>query len=342
MKSLIKKMYTILTYHCPFIIKIIEYIYYYLNNLIADNGKYIQDINDGEKLLKKYTENDKYYYVLIDKGIGDTVIVASYAYYLKKKYNKDIAFIVLPSHLDVVKQFDYIKKIITCPKIDFDKMIMYVSSSDEYETNTYKYAFFNMKISKNGVRNWSSTNWDKKIILSDRYKKFVFNIPIDTKRYLIKTNNNIENKEIIKKYSINKKSIVIVPYAYTVVNLKTEFWEELVNILIKKGYTVYTNIGNPKKEEAINNTISLNISLDELIKISKNIKYFISLRCGLCEFLALNSPNMIVINDNSKNYDRWDDVNNFSTKNSIRNVYINKDNYKKIIEKIIKIIEGEK
>ena len=48
--------------------------------------------------------------------------------------------------------------------------------------------------------------------------------------------------------------------------------------------------------------------------ISHKIKSFIALRSGICEYLALNNTKMIVINKNKKNYEKYDDVNEFSTK----------------------------
>ena len=333
MNNFIKKIYSKITYYFPFCIKPIENMYYLYNNIKTDNTEYIKNVNKGKNLLEKHIKEKDYYYVIIDKGIGDTVIVALNALYLEKKYKKNIAFIVLNSHIDVVKQFKYIKKIIGCTRDELDKIVLYISSIDKYETDNYKYAFFKMKISKNSVRNWSTAIWDKKIILSERYKKFVFDNN-NIKKIERKQTTETEISEIIKKYKIKKKSVLLIPYAYTVTPVKSIFWDMLIKKYKSKGYTVYTNIGNPKKEKVLENTSPLNISLDELYKISPHFDCIIALRCGLCEFLALNSPNMIIINDNIKNYDKWDDVNNFSNKKSIKNVYLNNKKYDKIISEI--------
>lgn len=332
MKNAIKNIYSFLSYYVPFLPKFIEQIYYWINNITTNENQYKYNITQGKKILNNIINDSKYYYVMIDKGIGDTVLVSSYAYVLKKKYKKEIAFIVPKGHIDVVKRFEYVKKIIGLSKNELEKIALYISSSNLYETEFYCYAYFKMKISRNGKRNWSSAEWDKKLFLSDRYKKYVFNVNQELNPYKIKTTKC--KKELLKRYNIKNKSIIIMPYANTVVNLKTIFWENLVNCLNNLGYNVYTNIGNPKLEKAVKGTTPLNISLSDIFDISYEINCFIALRSGICEYLALNNSKMIVINKNEMNYDRWDDVNLLSSKKTIKNVYVNKKKESELISEI--------
>ncbi len=338
MKSIIKEIYSFLTFYIPIIPSFIENIYYIFNNLKTNNERYSNDLKEGKKILNNII-NENYYYVLIDKGIGDTVIVASYAYIFEKKYGKKVAFIVPKNHIDVINKFDYIKKSIALSKEQFNKIVLYISSKSEYQNSKYCYAYFKMKISKNGIRNWSSAEWDKKLVLSKRYKKAIFKM--DDKQGKYKIPKTDFDKKVVKKYNISDNSVIINPYANTVTGLKTSFWELLVEKLINNGYDVFTNIGNPAKEKAIKGTKPLNISLNEIYLISAKIKSFIALRSGICEYLALNNTKMIVINKNKKNYDRWDDVNEFSSKKTIRNVYISNKKYDKIILEIMSILDKE-
>lgn len=340
MKKRIKNIYSFTCYYFPFFSAILENIYFFINNITTSKLKYRNNIEFGKKLLKTLTNDKNYYYVLINQGIGDSVIVASYAYYLEKKYNKKLAFIVPNSHAGVIEKFRYIKRIVPCDKKSLEKIVLYISSTKNYETNKYKYAFFNMKISKNGIRNWSSAYWDKKLLLSDRYKKFVFNQEENYKMKKSSILNDTGKKEkILKKYSLTEKSIIIMPYAYSVNQISNEMWERLVSILTKKGYKIFTNIGNNDLEKPIINTKALNISLSDLYDISNDIEYFISLRSGVCEFLALSSTKMIVLNDNEKNYEKWDDVNIFSKNKTVKNIYMNNKNCDTIIMEILKNME---
>ena len=340
--------YTIVIHHkLPWIGKVITVLYnnfiYLLNNITANKKECLKNIEDGKRLLDKYTKDDKYYYVLINAGIGDSVIVASYAYYLKKKYKKDIAFIVLPSHVSIISGYDYIKKIIPCNKEDFDKIFLYIVNEDKYETNTYKYAFFKTKVSKNGVRNWATANTPGDFTLSEKYKKYVFNIDNNTKMYKIKIDTNEKKiKNIIKENKIKENPILLIPYAYTATNLNIKFWEELAQSLIELGYNVYTNIGNPKKEQVINGTYGINLPMNTMLEICNRFSYIISNRCGFGEYLALNNPKMILIDEWEKYSSGWDDANIYSSKKTVRYVYRNSKSNKKIIEDIINIIDNKK
>ena len=69
MRKTINKMYSCFSYYCPVIIKIVEYIYYYANNIFTNNKDYLTNIKEGEMLLNSVTEDNKYYYVITDKEI---------------------------------------------------------------------------------------------------------------------------------------------------------------------------------------------------------------------------------------------------------------------------------
>lgn len=339
MKNFIKPIYHFWSYYMPIIPKIIETIYFWLSNLFVNQNLYKNNLEKGREILEEILADSKYYYVFINQGIGDTVMVALYSYIFEKKYKKPIAFVVPRGHIDVLKRFDYVKKVSGLTKEEFNNLILYISKQGFYETNKFCYAFFKMNISKSGIRNWSSTKWNKRLILSKRYKENVFNIDLETSMYNVK--NEKVNISLLKKYNINSKSIIINPYANTVTALKLSFWEQLVEQLISKGYNVFTNIGNPQTENAVKGSKPLNLSLDEIYLISPKLKSFIALRSGICEYLALNNTKMIVLNKNKKNYEKYDDVNEFSTKKTINNIYITNRKYDNIILEIMNILDKE-
>jgi len=341
MKDIIKKVYSKFYFYFPFFVKPIEYSYYYINNIFCDKRKYKDEMKEGKEILEKIIEDKNYYYVIIDKGIGDALIVAQYAHYLEQKYKKNIAFILKKEQIDIVNKFDYIKKIIGCSNEELQKIELYITRNSLYETDEYKYCFFEMKISKNGKRNWSSAHWNKKIMLSERYKKYVFSLSEEATAYKVNEERSLNClKNIKEKYKIRNNSILLIPYANTVPHINNTFWEKLAIQISNKGYTVYTNIGNTKKEKPIQNTLGITMTLDEVFNVSKEFNSIITIRCGLAEYLGLTNPNMIVINDNSKNYDRWDDINTYSSKKTIKNIYINNKKNDILINEIISEIGG--
>lgn len=340
MKDLLFR-YTLIIHHkFPYIGRLITFCYhnllYIYNNVKTSKTEYSKNLIEGKNLLEKYTKDDKYYYVLINAGIGDSFIVASYAYYLKKKYKKDIAFIVLNSHVQIVSGYDYIKKVIGCSKEEYDKIFLYIANEDKYETSKYKYAFFKMKASKNGIRNWATTKMENNMTLSEKYRKYVFNLDNKAKMYKLKIDNDKkEIKKILEENKIKENSVLLIPYAYSTTNLGIEVWEKLTNVLKEKGYNVYTNIGNPKKEHVIKGSDSINLPMDVMLKICGGFSYIISNRCGFGEYLSHNNPKMILIDEWKKYPCGWDDVNMYSSKKTIKYVYRDRKNNDELVNDIL-------
>lgn len=102
--------------------------------------------------------------------------------------------------------------------------------------------------------------------------------------------------EIIDKYSINDKTIIISPYANSKYEAHTQFWDKLVRELISLGYSVLTN-GNGEKEPALEGTGLFSASLKETFICVQKCRCFIGYRSGLCDWLACADCRMIVLND---------------------------------------------
>ena len=101
-------------------------------------------------------------------------------------------------------------------------------------------------------------------------------------------------------------------------------------------------IFNRKKEQVINGTYGINLPMNTMLEICNRFSYIISNRCGFGEYLALNNPKMILIDEWEKYSSGWDDANIYSSKKTVRYVYRNSKSNKKIIEDIINIIDNKK
>ena len=336
MKNRIKNAYSFCSYHFPLLSRVIESSCLKIDDFTANKKEYNKRVNNGKSIFDKIIKNEKYFYVFIDKGIGDFLMVASLAYIYEKKYNKPIAFVVLKKQQDLTKLFSYIKKTIGLDSNDFQDLLFYFDSRNYYESTKHKYAFFKMPINKNGRRNWSKAHWDKKKFLSKRYKESVFN---DAKLDFMRPVPPTISEKLKKKHRVGNNAVVLMPMANTVTTVNSVFWINLAQELIKKGFQVFTNIGNPSKEKPIDGTESLCVSLLDLYSLSPLIKSFVSLRSGICELLAFADANIVVINKKN-NYDMWDDVSVFSKNGQVFNIDFD-DNYDIIIKKVCKVI-GEK
>lgn len=80
------------------------------------------------------------------------------------------------------------------------------------------------------------------------------------------------------------KSVIVSPYAKSIINLPMDFWCKIIKKFIDEGYKVFSNlIGD---EEPIDGTIGLkNIKIQELQSLVEYAGCFISLRSGLCDVL---------------------------------------------------------
>ena len=145
--------------------------------------------------------------------------------------------------------------------------------------------------------------WDSNLHLIDRYKKDVFNIPIDTP-YIKPIVPKISEKNIDtlnEKYVLDKnKTIILIPYVHSTKQLDISFWEILAQILTSNGDIVYTNVDGIS-EKPIAGTKSITTTFPELNYISDKVKCFIGSRTGVFDFLAMTNAKMININP----YPNW-------------------------------------
>ncbi len=99
------------------------------------------------------------------------------------------------------------------------------------------------------IRHGGNYIYDDNLNFVDRYKKNVFEIPLDTPLMTpiiaAVTDENISN--LYQKYILNKeRTIILCPYANSLQNLDINFWIFLVRILRDKNYIVYTNVAENK------------------------------------------------------------------------------------------------
>ena len=129
----------------------------------------------------------------------------------------------------------------------------------------------------------------------ENYRKFLFDLDEKTqpqKREIPRDNEKL--KEIIKEWNIVKDSTVIIsPYAQTLMELPILFWEGLVMALKSKGYTVLTNVSG--LEKPLEGTAPVSFSLDEAEQIVEYAGTFIGLRSGLCDVISMAKCRKIIL-----------------------------------------------
>lgn len=101
--------------------------------------------------------------------------------------------------------------------------------------------------------------------------------------------------DIFSTYNLRKrKTIILSPYANTLISLSEQFWSQLARAIIEKGYDVCTNVATGK-EHPIACTTGICVPYNQIIDFANNSCLFIGLRSGLCDLLTVSKLTMIVL-----------------------------------------------
>ncbi len=97
-------------------------------------------------------------------------------------------------------------------------------------------------------------------------------------------------------YIKRKKSIIISPYAYSspAPLIERKIWEEIVHVLCKKGYGVYT-VGYGEKEPPIKGTQRIQFTYGEACAVLEYAGGFLAARSGLCDIVHMAECRQLII-----------------------------------------------
>ena len=230
--------------------------------------------------------------IICPGGIGDTVFVCMCLKTLRLKDNKHNIIVCKRFQKNLVQSFIDNKResVWISDRIMYSFMFCINELGYQSFSNTYIYAHIN------------ELNIEKYDSIVDRYAAILgLNSPIEV---------NYPNITTIQKEKKESPYVIIAPYANSNdILLPSVFWEDLVSKFNINGIVVYTNCGGDTEKEIVG-SIRLNASLVDLYSIASGAKAIVAVRSGLCDWLALSSSNLFVIND-PKWGKEWD-LNNFS------------------------------
>ena len=126
----------------------------------------------------------------------------------------------------------------------------------------------------------------------DYYRCAVYGLPKETPPVLPDKLAQFEDHASIPK----GKSVIISPYAKSVVELLPEFWEKITAGYSAGGYSVFTNVAS--NEQPVKGTIALKIPVSQIPAAAEFAGTFIGIRNGLCDVLyAANCRKIVVYPD---------------------------------------------
>lgn len=264
----------------------------------SPNNNFIDILAD--KFIKTLTNDKKILYIIGAASMGDNIIACSLiTEVLKRKKKKAAVLIALDRyrHMDI----DFVGVI---DKIFISDEIMrmirvHILKNEKYESDNYIFAHPPLISKTNEYVPFDG------LPLVDYYKMRVLKIPIDSRMYMPFSSGLSKNalEEIHSKYIIDdKRTIVLIKYARDRKMLSDDFWQNLVRIISKQGYIIYTNVNPDLGEVPVENTMPMFTTLSEIQYISNKVKCFIGLRCGLLDLLCTTKAKVIAI-DNELNND---------------------------------------
>lgn len=113
----------------------------------------------------------------------------------------------------------------------------------------------------------------------DYYKYAVFALTENARHVVPMENKEFEGKDDL----VRGKSVIIAPYAKSVVEAPSVFWDGLIDDYIGKGYRCYTYVFGD--ERPLENTIRITSPINQLVSLVEYAGYFVGLRSGLCDII---------------------------------------------------------
>lgn len=125
----------------------------------------------------------------------------------------------------------------------------------------------------------------KQINMADAYRCVMFDLETDEKAYpeLPSQADNVE--QLFTEHQLQPGNTVIIsPYANTIIGYAPDFWERVTDKLKQWGFTVCTNCSG--KEKALPGTVRLSFPLEIAQEVLDYAGYFVGLRSGFCDIIC--------------------------------------------------------
>ena len=150
--------------------------------------------------------------IIMQASIGDFIANGCLAHAQKKKYNKELILVVQDRLSGLKVKFDGISKIKYIPFRVMYPLVLYILNTGRYEDINEGYVFGHFKVDiKIAIDHYL---YDKELNFFDRYKKNVFDLPLNTKIHnpIIEDINDEDKSRLNKQYFLNPFSIPLGSY----------------------------------------------------------------------------------------------------------------------------------
>lgn len=106
-------------------------------------------------------------------------------------------------------------------------------------------------------------------------------------------------------------TVILSPYAKSVISMPDSYWEEIAEEWKNKGFLVVTNVNG--EEKPVKGTQSISCSLKELMDIAEYAGFFVGIRSGLCDVLESTKCEKYIVYPEAKYSTTEMDIKEFFT-----------------------------
>lgn len=168
----------------------------------------------------------------------------------------------------------------------------------------------------------------------------LFELPeqIKPKVRRIRARNDMD--DFFKKHKLLEgRTVLLSPDAQSVPLLSDEFWKRLSKRLTSMQYCVCTNIGSDE-EKAIDGTIPVFVSINDVCEFTEKAGCFIGLRSGLCDLLCDSDCKRIVLYSNQGAYAIFS-IKNMGFDKNLSEYIVQAENEMDIIDRIVQELSSD-
>lgn len=133
---------------------------------------------------------------------------------------------------------------------------------------------------------------------AEMFRRFVFYLDENAKlEHPTFKNVDSELDKIFSELDLHAgRTVILAPYATTLADMPTSFWENIAKWLLDRGFDVCTNCGSPDERE-VNGTKRLFFPLNIAPQLIERAGYFIGIRSGFCDVISGAKAKKIILYD---------------------------------------------
>ncbi|WP_313186528.1 hypothetical protein [Lacrimispora sp.] len=205
-------------------------------------------------------------------ALGDVYYAMAYLpYYLKVRNIRSYAVVVTGERCKAVAELFTDTNVLVLDRIFMDEMVQAVLYTEDKAVLIAHHD----RPYTNDMTRFIDIG---KLRLQDLYCCGVYGLKKGTTPFL-PMRKEYAQKELLKK----ERSVIISPYAKSVVGIPESFWEKIIGQYMDRGFTVYTNVAGD--ERPLYGTKPMEIPIDEMISAVEYAGHFVGIRSGLCDVI---------------------------------------------------------